>query len=186
MIHFNGILVFSSTHPNSEKWYRTKKIYLTWQENGGQDPYVYAFNAEPDYIPGPSDKKTSEESIYFEPDKDGTYYFHIVSLAEDNLKLVGHYKIKIDTTPPETLSAKSSNDKINVGEIVRFEFAGEDKTSGIQKYYYVKIDNNDFFPVLSPLYLSFPEKGIHEVTFRVFDKANNYRDKTSKIDVSAP
>ncbi len=177
------LLIFSSTHPNGEKWYSLRKINLTWHANGGRESYFYAFNERPNYLAGAQDKATASENVYLEPAADGIYFFHLTAVGT-KLTRSSSYKIKIDTTPPEDFSVKASNLKINEGEIVRFEFSAKDKMSGLQKYFYAKIDNNDFFPALSPLHISFPEGGRHSVTFRVFDQANNFRDKTINIDVA--
>jgi hypothetical protein len=173
--------VFSYTHPNSERWYKKKNVYFSWFGTKGAT-YRYALNNIPDSIPG-EENTTSENSLSFDVDKDGVYYFHLLPEINGSVGIIAHFKIMIDSTPPLPPIVKTSQTNINVGEIVRFAFVGQDELSGIQTGYYVKIDEGILLPVIPPLYMPFLSSGKHLATIRVFDKAGNFNDTEVEINV---
>lgn len=175
------LTVFSYTHPNSERWCKRKNVQFSWFDIKGAK-YRYALNNIPDFIPS-EENITSENSLSFDVDKDGIYYFHLLPEVNGNVGTVAHFKVMIDFTPPLLPIVKTSQTNINVGEIVRFAFVGQDELSGIQAGYYVKIDEGILLPVAQPLYIPFLSSGKHFVTIRVFDKAGNFSDTEVEIKV---
>jgi len=175
------ILIFSYTHSNSERWYKRKNVHFSWFGIKGAT-YRYALNNIPDFIPG-EENITSENSLSFDVDKDGVYYFHLLPEVNGSVGTVAHFKVMIDSTPPLPPIVKTSQTNINVGEIVRFAFVGQDELSGIQTGYYVKIDEGILLPVAPPLYMPFLSSGKHSVTIRVFDRAGNFNDTKVEIKV---
>ncbi|MEW5805369.1 MAG: cohesin domain-containing protein [Patescibacteria group bacterium] len=169
------ILVFSDTHPNNSLWYRSREIHLSWIEpNKNYRSFAWTFNREPDYVPDKNfwAEKKSVNAIVF---NDGIYYFHIAGIKNNQLGPVSHYQVKIDSTPPEPIKINTSEKTIKLGELLRVEFETKDTASGIESYY-VKINNNAFFPARSPLFVILDKLGNNTIAVRAFDRANNFRD----------
>jgi hypothetical protein len=126
----------------------------------------------------------TETVASFEAKKDGIYYFHLLSQREDEKSELSHYPIKIDSTPPMTLSVKASAESVAVGEVVRFELSSKDELSNLQSTFYVKLrDGGIFFPTGPQIFIAFPKKGEQKITVRVFDRANNYSESQKIITV---
>jgi hypothetical protein len=172
---------FSSTQPNSNRWYNSRAVSFSWRPLAG-DNYFYLLDKNPKSIPQ-GELSTTQNEVNLSVKEDGVYYFHVLAEKNGILGPVSNYRIMIDSTPPLAPLILASKTKVNVGEVVRFQFAGIDKLSGLQKGYYVKIDNSILFPSLPQLDIPFLEAGKHYLTLRVFDKAGNFTDSTLEIDV---
>lgn len=176
------IFLFSYTHPNSETWYRNKKIDLFWRADWASE-YYYSLDNEPFSIPDWKNE-TKENYISFNPKDDGIYYFHIGGVKEGVMRSVYHYKVKIDSSPPEYLHLKVNNRVINKGEIVRAEFESMDKVSGVEpNLFYIKLDDSIYLPTKSPLYIPFNKAGNHTIHVKSYDRADNYLEDSLEIKV---
>ena len=175
------IPVFSATHSNSERWYKRKKIEFFWP-SFIDTRYAYIFDRSPETIPGVAGTIYSTTThAEFNADADGLFYFHLRS--EDGEKETTHFAVRIDGTPPMPPIIKASETKIHPGKIVRVEFSGEDEGSGLQKNFYVNIDDSVLLPTLPTLYIPFTEVGTHSVSARVFDQAGNWSENKIFIAV---
>lgn len=180
----NRIFLFSYTHPNSETWYRNKKIDLFWRADWSEE-YYYLFDNEPFSIPDEKNK-TDKDFITFNPKNDGIYYFHLGGVKSGIMRSVYHYKIKIDSSPPDYLHLKVNNRVINKGEVVRTEFETMDKVSGVEpNLFYIKIDDSVYLPTKSPLYIPFNKAGNHTVFVKAYDRADNYLEDSLEIKVKS-
>jgi len=178
------IPVFSPSHPNSNRWYQSKNVQLTWP-TFASGTYYYALNQIPDFTPSESDSSTTNGYLDTKFSKDGVYYFHLRGRdASGEWGPVSHLKIMEDSTPPLSPVIQSSMVKSGSGEIVRFNFSGEDEMSGVQKNFYVRFDNGIWFPMLPQLHIPFFKGEKHTVYLRVFDNAGNFSD--SSVNVVAP
>lgn len=179
----NLVSVVSSSHPNSNRWYNNREIKMFWDCKNKEAMHVYAFNKSSYFIPS-KDSITKERSMNFTVSSDGIYYFHVASFVDGEIGTINHFKIQIDLTPPVFLNVNASDTVISAGDLVRFEFNSSDSFSGLQSdHFYVKINNQTFLPVTSPLYAPFPKIGNQDVIIRVFDKAGNYTDKKMNVKV---
>jgi len=98
--------------------------------------------------------------------------------------------------PPDSLIINYSDDTVRKGEVVRFQIDSSDKSSGIPNEgelftldqalnkFYIKINDEPFFPVGSPVYIPFSKEGENIVIIRVFDEAGNYKEEEVKIQVT--
>ncbi|MCK5061377.1 hypothetical protein KAR28_02410 [Candidatus Parcubacteria bacterium] len=179
---YEPLIVFSPTHPNSEEWYDKKDVYFSWLGND-QLEYAYLFNQQATGTPDIR-QFTEDKSLRFSVKADGIYYLHIAPVKAGIIGPTRNYKVKIDATPPHKTDIRASEVVIKSGDVVRFEFSGEDEMSGLQSnYYYVRIDNSTFLPTKTPLYVPFIEPGKHPVTVRMFDNAGNFKDTGVEIEV---
>ena len=176
------VLLFSRTHPNGEQWYGKNNIEFSWSPESRDAEYSYLFDKSQSSEPK-DENMTLETSVNLLADSDGTYYFHIRAKHNSLYGPVAHFKVKIDITPPEPINLRASSLNVKPGEIVRLEFKSEDKLSGLQASYYVRVDGEIFLPVISPVFMPFTEGGEHTVNVRVFDKAGNIRDAELTIKV---
>ncbi len=170
------IMLYSSSHPNSERWYHKKKVKMIWQDIPDNE-YLYVFSQDPNatpYLP------TTEHQVTVSADSDGTYYFNIASSQNTELGPMSSYRVNIDTTAPQRVSIKASATNITAGDAVQFEFVADDATSGIQKNYYVSINGKIFLPTTASVLIPFPDSGQYHVTVQVFDQAEN-RARASQV-----
>lgn len=178
----NPIPVFSSSHPNSNRWYKNKNIKLSWPKLSGG---TYYYTLSRNKALSAEDAILSTTNNFLDTfANNGIYYFHLQAKdAAGKPGLASSYKIMIDTTPPIPPTIKASNTIIKKGEIVRFEFASKDALSGLQSGFYVKINEGILLPVKPPFYIPFLESGEYHIVIRVFDKANNFSDSSMVIYV---
>jgi hypothetical protein len=90
--------------------------------------------------------------------------------------------IRVDTAPP-LISLAASDNILSPGSVLRITIHGEDSLSGLQNTYYVSLDHGVFLPAGPQLYLSLWEKGLHTITARVFDRADNITESSLSVTV---
>jgi hypothetical protein len=169
--------LYSLTHPNTTRWYQKKLIRFAWSPTPDHI-FEYALNKERDYTFSGKEKIIAANAIALETPGDGVYYFHLRRRDEGP---VASYAVKIDTTPPTDVVIKASDTHPLRGDVVRFEFEATDTMSGLQGDYYVSLDGGLFLPVQQTLSMPFLDAGMHTLTVRVFDKANNFAEATTSI-----
>ncbi len=175
------VIPYSITHENSSKWYSNKNISLVWPKtNASSYLYELSQNASSTFV---NPKTTKLNSVNLTVPKDGVYYFRLAAEKGDIQGLVSTLKIHIDDTPPDTPTITASNLSIKKNDVVRFRLSSEDRGSGLQKNFYVKVDSSTWLPSFSKLYMPFREVGTHEFSVRVFDNAENYSDSSVIINV---
>ena len=117
----------------------------------------------------------------YENQADGVWYFHIRSLGDKGWSDTVHFRIQIDTLPPDTLDiVVDSKDESEKRPMISFN--ANDSMSGID-YYELRIDDGEWEKVQSPY---IPEKitaGKHTVTVRSFDKAGNMKEGSLTIAI---
>lgn len=174
------IAIFSTTHPNTERWYQQKNVSFVWP---GRDGHSYEY-----YLKDPAgiDSQpvtTSENHTTVTLTKDGVYHFYLTPILDKKRETTSSYTIKLDTTPPAAPTIEASDTTIKVGDLLRLKISSNDQGSGLQNNYYLKFDDGVFLPIGSMPTLPFSESGKHTITVRAFDKAENYNDSTLTIDV---
>lgn len=97
------VKVFSSTHPDSDKWVPNPTPVIAWeapQDLSGIAGYYVKADKVPDTVPGPSKGDLIKENrITLGPLEDDLWYIHISTLdAVGNIGVqAAHYPIRIDT-----------------------------------------------------------------------------------------
>lgn len=175
-------IVFSPTHSNGARWYNKRDVELFWTAVPGEG-YVYAFDQATGTVPSMGDMTIDTRAKVTAP-SDGIFYFHVAPVKGGVTGPVRHYKVMIDATPPNDVTVRASEDKVSMGDVVRFEFNGQDNMSGLQSTMYIDIDNDSFLPVGSQTYVPMVRIGSVPVRLRVYDRAGNYTEKEKIVRVS--
>ncbi len=174
----HSFIVFSPSHPNQSRWYSSSVARFVWR--GKPDAvYAYTFDSLADTVPS-SAKTIKGQEISLPVPGDGIYYFHLSLVSGGPIV---HYRVQTDTSAPIISAIHLSEDRVTVGDVVRFSFEAEDSASGVQKNYYVDLGNHLFLPIGDNLFVPFLEAGEQKVTLRVYDTAGNYAEKSQIIHV---
>ncbi len=135
------VKVFSSTHPDSDKWVPNPTPVISWEapkDLSGVAGYYVKADKVPDTVPGPSKGDFIKENrITLGPLEDDLWYVHISTLDEvGNIGVqAAHYPIRIDTKAqaPAVSSATHpesgqwySNPKLEVTLIPAQDLSGVD------------------------------------------------------------
>lgn len=182
--------VISPSHPDSNLWYQNKSVTFNWKTPANVDYVETLFNNKPDSEPSVSyDSSVTERTI--SGVSDGTYYFHIRYINDFGSSPTVHYKVKIDTTPPEKFTA--SIDDFDYRNQINLN--AKDLMSGID-YYMLTIDNQYPFRVTvadldrnGNYILPVQNKGKHKIKIVAYDKAQNYTESNNVFDsgsITAP
>ncbi len=170
-----SLTLFSSTHPNPERWYSKKTVSLSWAPN--IEAKLLAEKASHDM------NSATAPPLQTTVQSDGIHHFTIEGRNQAGELMRGQVTARIDTMPPEELTLSASETKIKPGGLVRFEAKGKDFLSGLQRVFYLKINDEIFFPIGDQIHIPFPQAGTYTITLRAYDRAGNYRDVSKKISV---
>ncbi|MFA6135847.1 MAG: hypothetical protein WC705_00560 [Candidatus Paceibacterota bacterium] len=180
--------IFSSTHIDPNKWYSSGDVSLSWQVPSdvlevktliGKIP-----NATPTvgYIPVISSKDIKDLD-------DGVWYFHVQFRNKNGWGAVSHFRIQIDTTPPDKFIVRLDENAVkNKKPVVLFNTT--DNSSGVE-YYKVKVGNGNFVIVTSdkvksnPYTLDQEESGKYSVLVQAFDRAGNYETSLTEFSIES-
>ncbi|MBI4778013.1 Ig-like domain repeat protein, partial [Candidatus Desantisbacteria bacterium] len=99
-------VISSSSHPDSNKWYPADIPSLTWtasQDNvSGLAGYSYQLDQDSSTIPDNSIDGTNTAYTHNTPLADGIHYFHVkAGDSAGNWSNASHYRIQVDTQPPD-------------------------------------------------------------------------------------
>jgi len=170
--------VTSTTHPSEAGWYKGTTVTLNW--TGGYSGYSYEFNQSADANPDTSSEGAATSKTY-DGVKEGVWYFSLRGLGSSGWSGVVHFRVQIDTTPPNPFTPLTDP----VGETdVRplISFATTDALSGID-HYELKLDKGEFFRAENPYRPDRISSGERTFLVRALDKAGNYTDASVKIRV---
>ncbi len=176
------VIVYSMTHPNTERWYTNPNIQMVWSSKIGIINR-YALTKDAPGTLKDTYSTTTASSIVVTAPTDGIYYFNVAEEIKGKLGAVTSLPIHIDMSAPEKVTLSASETQISHGSTVRFMVDATDITSGVASGYYVRVDDHLLYPVKGVTYMPFPEKGTFAVTARVFDKAGNWSESTQTITV---
>lgn len=167
--------MFSSTHPKQDEWYNNNSPSFEW-EAGEESSFV--LDQEPETLPDTISEGTMGSKKYQELG-DGTWYFHLRIKKAGQWNGVGHYKVNIDTSPPDPFQIIVDNKGDSTNPSPSLYFETQDQVSGIDKYR-VKIGDSDFSDLLVAQIAPKLSPGSHKVIVRAVDKAYNVvRAKTT-------
>ncbi len=185
-----GPKVFSSTHPDQNKWYKNNNPTFNWEKEDLVNAFSYDISTnyynEPDNL-----AEGDYTSVSFSDLADGIWYFSIKAKKGKVWGGISRYVVQVDTTPPADFELSfdpvlHSPASVSKEPIVRF--ITTDAVSGINHYelrYIDLIDQKEIFfvEVNAPYKMPSLEFGEYEIIVRAFDAAGNYRDSIQKIEV---
>lgn len=139
--------ISSPTHPDPTQWYSQKDAKLTWSVPADITKVRLLVGKIPSAIPTImySPAISEKEVTNFE---DGTWYFHAQFRNDGGWGEVAHFKLQIDTQPPEQFAIKFIDGNKTENPRPTIVFDTKDALSGID-YYKIKIGEGDFFSVFS-------------------------------------
>ncbi|RJO59464.1 hypothetical protein C4546_02095 [Candidatus Parcubacteria bacterium] len=173
--------VSSSTHPSSDAWYNKSDIAITWSRPNGSSGVSYVLDQISSTVPDEAlEENTGTQE--FRQTADGIWYFHIRARFPTGWSAVKHFRIQIDTRPPENFTPQVSREGGENNPDVTIIFATTDTLSGIASYAFA-YDDDSFLPITSPYTLKKQKAGLHQFTVRATDKAGNSRDAIGQFNV---
>jgi hypothetical protein len=169
-------VVTSSTHPLQDSWYSGPLATFGWSVPVGVMAVQTLLSVSPTAVPTITyDSSVSQRTVANLDD--GILYFHIRYMNSAGWGPVARYKIQIDSTAPEKLSASIS--PVDGRDVL--SLAASDSQSGIS-HYSVAIDGTSFrvepSDIVAGAYtLPALEKGSHVAVVAAYDKAGNHAEK---------
>jgi len=125
--------IFSSTHPDTNKWYSADDARFTWELPSGITGTRLLANRTPratptvDYIPAVNSKELPDLA-------DGIWYFHARLRNNVGWGTSSHFRFQIDTEKPTRFEITEIERADLTDPKVKFRFDAEDKTSGIDHF----------------------------------------------------
>ncbi len=179
----------SSTHPDSEKWYKDHNPKMSWDLPSDVTSVALLIGK----------KQYSQPTVVYTPPistkdlkdlEDGVWYFHVRFKNDAGWGKTAHKKIKIDSTPPEKFSLKIKQDN-QTDPLPVLIFKTKDNLSGVD-YYEILVDNTSSskisasevsesgYKMVNPI-----KPGEHTITIKAVDRAGNFTVVSEKISVQA-
>lgn len=184
-----GPEIFSETHPDQNKWYRSNSPAFNWQDEAMG--YSYELNDDP-Y--GEPDNEIDTESTFvsFEEVEDGTKYFHLKVKKGEIWGGTSHFKIKIDKTPPQEFEPYLEPFSLTLGNHLLIYFNTKDALSGVDHYKVRIADFTNPDDVIlsgwtrqeSPFRFIKEESGTFRILVRAFDRAGNFQEGNISLKTS--
>jgi len=171
--------VTSSTHPDQNKWYQAKNVSLAWSASSSLG---YAFTFDQSSSTDPGSTTSSVKSKTYDNVADGVWYFHVKSKTDSGFTPITHFKVQIDTVPPDEFKASLEAGTLPTDPAPKVTFSATDGLSGID-HYDVKIDEGEWVQISSGDRLPRQKPGDHTVIIRAVDKAGNLRESSFKYTI---
>jgi len=187
-----GPVVYSSTHPDQNKWYKNNSPAFNWEKSAGVTDFSYSIDNDPQGVPD-NLGEGSKTSIAYTDLGDGIWYFHVKAKRGESWGGVSHFPVKIDTTPPADFSIEFESDYKSVEPII--SFLTTDALSGMDHYEFKLIfisnsteteETSFFTEVVSPYKIPKQKSGTYGVIVRAYDKTDNWRDAIEEITITGP
>lgn len=170
--------VSSATHSDQDAWYKASAPSFIWAVGNGTNAVSFEFDQTKDTVPDmEADEAGGNATAYARVD-DGVWYFHIRARTGSIFGGTTHYRIQVDTTPPEEFPLHVSTDVSGTPTIT---FETSDELSGVA-YYDVKVDDVVVAEKAeSPVTLSSVTRGRHVVSVLAYDHAGNVQEAHTTI-----
>lgn len=179
-------VIDSSTHPDPDEWYKSTTAELSWSVPAGITAVRTLLDESRSTIPTKV-YETPINDLTIEDLDEGVSYLHIQFQNNEGWGTVTHYRLAVDTTPPESFEIRTAEGE-TVGEQALI-FDADDAVSGIS-HYMVQIDGGEperfvdesgegryVLPPLTP--------GYHTIIVEAVDYAGNSLVATHSFDIIA-
>jgi len=180
--------ISSTTHPEQSVWYSNANPSFSWTSEDGVSNYSYALDDQSGTVPD-SQSDTADTQVSFSNISDGVWYFHLKMQNEDGWGPAAHYKIQIDTTPPNDFSINLLDGRRTDVDTPRLSFEATDDTSGIHHYDLIT-DGGDAVGLdvgaTTPYTMPQLDLGRHDVTAIAYDLASNEARASNYFTIIEP
>ncbi|MFH1346972.1 MAG: hypothetical protein ABIH10_01845 [Spirochaetota bacterium] len=169
--------ISSPTHPDPNRWYAKKDAKFAWTVPSGVTGARLLIGKIPNAIPTVTYAPAISEKEVADLD-DGIWYFHVQLRNANGWGEISHFRLQIDTKPPEPFEITFVRGKEGADPSPIVMFNTTDVVSGID-YYRVKIGEGDFlkfdssFIISNPYALPTQAPGKRTILTQAFDKAGN-------------
>jgi len=175
--------ISSPTHPNEDFWYRNPNPEFQWEVSPDIIALSLQFNRQPSSIPASLAEKITN-SMSFKDVEDGVWYFHLRVKNKFGWSGTSHFKVQIDTVPPNAFEIVIDNEGDSTNPRPLLYFEAKDDLSGIS-HYEVKIGEGEIISLtpaqISPFQLPLQPPGSYEILVKAFDKAGNSRESSTLL-----
>jgi len=174
--------IFSLTHPDQGGWYSGNAPVFSWKNSKSVISVRLAIDEDPvsktrvEYLPPITEKKVDDLDS-------GIWYFHLQQKDQNGWGKTANFRINIDNEPPVTFQIIVDGGRDNANPRPVLSFGTADGLSGIDRYS-VKIDDKS--PVETRemrLKSDFLKTGNHNITVIAYDRAGNYFQATTTINI---
>jgi len=188
-----GPKIYSSTHPDQNKWYKNDSPVFSWEKISKAEGYSYSLDGDP-YGEPDNNIDTDSTSAFFEGAGEGTQYFHLKAKKNQAWGGTSHFKVMIDKSVPFEFKPYLASFSLASGNSILVYFNTSDLLSGLD-YYETRIaDVSDpentilsaWMRQESPFRIDTKKSGKFNILVRAFDKAGNYREGETQLRVFAP
>lgn len=177
----SGPEIISLSHPDQDAWYANNRAEFKWNLPSGTTGVSVLLNEKPVSNPGPISDGLFPNKEYVNLE-DGIWYFHLKIKSGQNWSEIAHYKIQIDTVPPEPYKIEISES--DFWPVLNFKTI--DSLSGMDGYK-IKIGNDEIrldgeqnnykIESLPP--------GDYTIIIKAFDRAGNEEASAADFTVKA-
>lgn len=169
----DGMVIKSTTHADSEKWYSNNDPVFNWELPDDVETVSYLVTDKPTSNPGTIPDGLVGEARFIDT-ADGINYFHLRFRENGSWGSIGHSKFQIDSKSPKAFNIVVTDDNSKEPKLT---FESSDELSGIDRYE-IKIDKNDWKVIEKalagkPYALSGQDSGEHQVLVNAIDMAGN-------------
>lgn len=181
---YNKPVITSPTHPDQNLWYNKNTATFTWTPPTGVTGVSFVLDQAPSTEPGDkSDGVISEKQ--FTDIADGKWYFHLKYKDSKRWGTTAHYRIMVDTKPPQVFEVTVK--EAPLGDWPELAFQTTDDGSGMDRYE-ILVGNLEASPtILKPEEQSYKTSGLvvgdHTALVKAIDKAGNERVVTSVFKI---
>ncbi|MFH1207743.1 MAG: carboxypeptidase regulatory-like domain-containing protein [Patescibacteria group bacterium] len=125
--------ISSATHKDQTAWYSNSGPGFSWARESEVTGFSTALDDKPTAAPD-TNQDTTDNKQLFTGIKDGTWYFHVRAQNKDGWGAAGHFKINIDTAPPNPFTVELLDGARTISQSPRLNFSATDALSGIKDY----------------------------------------------------
>lgn len=181
--------VISTTHPASNKWYNNQNVSLSWDVPSDVVQVSTLFDKVSSSIPTSALAGDTKDKTY-KGVEDGIWYFHIRLKNSKGWGAITHFKVQIDTVPPNPFKITFPAVTDAEDSVVLANFKTTDGQSGIDRYD-VRVDDGSVIAVpaekvaTKPYRLSSLDPGAHTILVKALDLAGNQTIQTADFEVTS-
>ncbi len=181
-------IITSSTHPDQEKWYKSKDVSFSFSVPQEATLMRVLFDQKSASVP----IETTEirKNIEYTDVADGVWYLHLRFQDKNGWGVTQHFRVRIDAVPPVEFVVKFPHGDSSEDPRPVVLFNTRDALSGIS-HYNVRIGDKEYTYIDPALITSNPytpppqNPGVHIITVEAVDKAGNITINTGQFEISS-